>query len=133
MLIQDELNCICEFIIECFDEAKKLDISYKNNNNKPPLFGIPFSVKENFHVINFFFFFINYILQNYFKVEGYNSTIGMVNNLNNLKTDDCTFVKQLKNQGAIPFVITNVPQGLLSYVCSNPIYGTTSNPFNLTR
>ncbi|VDM82668.1 unnamed protein product [Strongylus vulgaris] len=33
----------------------------------------------------------------------------------------------------IPFVQTNVPQSLLSYSCSNPVYGTTTNPIDKTR
>ncbi|VDL75786.1 unnamed protein product [Nippostrongylus brasiliensis] len=33
----------------------------------------------------------------------------------------------------IPFVQTNVPQSLLSYHCSNPVYGTTSNPLDKER
>lgn len=57
----------------------------------------------------------------------------MVSNLNNPKKEDCTLVTQLRNLGAIPFVITNVPQGLLSFVCSNPIFGTTGNPYNPNR
>lgn len=115
MNVQEKFNCICEFIIESFDEAKSLDQKFENSDDKPPLFGIPFSVKENFYV------------------KGYNSTIGMVSNLNNPKKEDCTLVTQLRNLGAIPFVITNVPQGLLSFVCSNPIFGTTGNPYNPNR
>ena len=30
--------------------------------------------------------------------------------------------------GGIPICITNVPQGLMSFVCSNPVFGTTQNP-----
>ncbi|KAF3690997.1 Fatty-acid amide hydrolase 1 [Channa argus] len=43
---------------------------------------------------------------------------------------DSVLVEVLKSQGAIPFVKTNIPQGLLSYDCSNPIYGQTVNPHN---
>ncbi|XP_035767788.1 fatty-acid amide hydrolase 1-like [Neolamprologus brichardi] len=43
---------------------------------------------------------------------------------------DSVLVQVLKKQGAIPFVKTNLPQGLLSYDCSNPIYGQTVNPHN---
>ncbi|PIO59266.1 hypothetical protein TELCIR_19277, partial [Teladorsagia circumcincta] len=34
---------------------------------------------------------------------------------------------------AIPFVHTNVPQSLVSYGCSNPVYGSTTNPYNSER
>ena len=35
--------------------------------------------------------------------------------------------------GAIPFVKTNVPQTLLSFECSNYLWGSTTNPANSTR
>ncbi|KAK6016768.1 Amidase [Ostertagia ostertagi] len=47
------------------------------------------------------------------------------------KLDECTMVTHLRNLGAVPFVITNVPQALLSFVCSNSVYGTTSNPHDV--
>jgi Asp-tRNA(Asn)/Glu-tRNA(Gln) amidotransferase A subunit family amidase len=46
---QDRLNCIAEFLLESFDEAEQLDKKYAGNE-KPPLFGLPFSVKANFNV-----------------------------------------------------------------------------------
>jgi Asp-tRNA(Asn)/Glu-tRNA(Gln) amidotransferase A subunit family amidase len=45
-----------------------------------------------------------------------------------LADEDALMIQHLKALGAIPFVLTNVPQSLLSYSCSNPIYGTTTNP-----
>lgn len=35
--------------------------------------------------------------------------------------------------GGIPFVMTNVPQSMLSFSCINPIYGTTTNTYASTR
>ncbi|VDN59319.1 unnamed protein product [Dracunculus medinensis] len=35
--------------------------------------------------------------------------------------------------GGVPFVLTNVPQSLLSYSCLNPIYGTTINAYKCDR
>lgn len=32
--------------------------------------------------------------------------------------------------GAIPFVKTNIPQTMMSFVCSNPVFKTTTNPYN---
>lgn len=48
--IQEKLNPICEFLLEAFDLAKELDEKYGGKEKKPPLFGVPFSVKENFFV-----------------------------------------------------------------------------------
>ena len=35
--------------------------------------------------------------------------------------------------GAIPFCRTNVPQSLMSFDCSNPIFGTTVHPLDPLR
>jgi fatty acid amide hydrolase len=51
MEVQTRLNCVCEFVIESFEEAAALDERYGNGvEKKPPLFGLPFSVKSNFFV-----------------------------------------------------------------------------------
>jgi Asp-tRNA(Asn)/Glu-tRNA(Gln) amidotransferase A subunit family amidase len=39
-------------------------------------------------------------------------------------------VRMLRNLGAVPFCKTNVPQTMYSWECSNPVYGTTSNPLH---
>ena len=39
----------------------------------------------------------------------------------------------LKKQGAIPFVKTNVPQTMISWDTSNPIFGATVNPHRSDR
>ena len=39
----------------------------------------------------------------------------------------------MKELGAIPFCITNIPQTMLSYACSNPVYGCTNNPHDSQR
>ena len=47
--------------------------------------------------------------------------------------DDGITVSQIRQAKALPFVLTNVPQSLLTITCINPIYGTTTNPFNSSR
>ena len=37
-------------------------------------------------------------------------------------------MKMIKKLGGVPFCKTNVPQSMMSLQCSNPIYGTSSNP-----
>lgn len=39
-------------------------------------------------------------------------------------------VQEIIRLGGIPFVKTNVPQTLMSFECSNPLWGTTSNPID---
>jgi fatty acid amide hydrolase len=50
MQVQEQINCVIEFLIESFDEAKVLDEKFSMKSNKPPLYGVPFSVKGNFFV-----------------------------------------------------------------------------------
>jgi fatty acid amide hydrolase len=66
-------------------------------------------------------------------LKGYDCCIGNASLLNNPRTDDCTLVTLLRQLGAIPFCYTNVPQTLISFACSNPVYGTTKNGHNLSR
>ena len=35
--------------------------------------------------------------------------------------------------GAIPFCLTNVPQSMVSYACSNPVFGVTTHPLDKER
>uniref|UniRef100_A0A674J287 Fatty-acid amide hydrolase 1 n=1 Tax=Terrapene triunguis TaxID=2587831 RepID=A0A674J287_9SAUR len=63
-------------------------------------------------------------------ILGHLSTCGFVQLLSRLEQEDSVMVKVLKRQGAIPFVLTNVPQSLFNYDCSNSIFGRTVNPLN---
>ncbi|CAK5041505.1 unnamed protein product [Meloidogyne enterolobii] len=112
--VNDKINCIAEFFNESFEEAKKLDKEFEKKE-KPPLFGLPFSVKANFFI------------------KGYDCCIGNARLLDNPRTKDCTFITLLRQLGAVPFCYTNVPQTLISFACSNPVYGTTKNPYNALR
>ncbi|KAM3725335.1 Monoglyceride lipase [Dirofilaria immitis] len=109
-IVQRELNCIIDFLDECFEQAQSLDAEWNKVSGKPPLFGMPFSVKGNFHV------------------KDYDCTAGLAKLLQKPVENDCTLVTFLRSQGAIPFVITTVPQGLLSFTCCSSLYGITSNP-----
>ncbi|PIC43020.1 hypothetical protein B9Z55_009910 [Caenorhabditis nigoni] len=113
--IDEEINCITELIREAFDTAERLDDEYEESGEKGDLFGLPFSVKSNFFIKN------------------YDVTCGLAKLLEQPKTTTCPMVEFLSDHGAIPFCFTNVPQGLLSYVSSNPIYGTTKNPWDFSR
>ncbi|EFP02370.1 CRE-FAAH-6 protein [Caenorhabditis remanei] len=111
---QTRLNCVTEVIREAFETAEEHDQLWYNSDEKPPLYGVPFSVKCNF------------------DMKGYHTTIGFLKKLAEAKKEiDCPFVVHLRNLGGIPFVLTNVPQGFISYISSNPLYGTTRNPWAL--
>ncbi|VDN01234.1 unnamed protein product [Thelazia callipaeda] len=115
IMVQREINCVIDFLDEAFHLAEELDAKWNKVSGKPPLFGLPFSVKGNFYV------------------KGYDCTIGLAKFLQKPMKNDCTLVAYLRSQGAVPFVITTVPQGLLSFVCCSSLYGTTFNPHSHSR
>lgn len=113
---QEQTNCVCEFILEATTWAKKLDTNYsRSGEKKPPLFGIPVSVKESN------------------KLIGHDTTIGFAQYIGQPAEEDSALVIVLKKLGAIPFVTTNIPQSMLSIGSSNPVYGVTTNPYDASR
>ncbi|KAK5616254.1 hypothetical protein CRENBAI_015162 [Crenichthys baileyi] len=107
LAVHKNLNCCTEILLESFDQLKRVD-----SNKEGLLYGIPVSIKDN----------VSY--------KNYDCTCGVIINLNQPAKKDSVIVEVLKKQGAIPFVKTNLPQALLNYDCSNPIFGQTVNPYN---
>lgn len=67
-------------------------------------------------------------------VAGHDATIGSSKRIDLLMPSDAVIVQVLRAQGAIPgFCRTNIPQTMLSFECSNPIYGQTANPHDGIR
>ncbi|KAL5007167.1 hypothetical protein ScPMuIL_015973 [Solemya velum] len=110
--VTKDLNCVVEPIWEAEEQAIACDFM---TGKKSPLHGIPVSLKENYHV------------------QGYDSTGGMAKFIDCPQPDDNVIVKTLKEQGAIPFMRTNLPQTMMVYESSNPIYGETRNPHDPKR
>ncbi|KAG7326172.1 hypothetical protein KOW79_009573 [Hemibagrus wyckioides] len=108
--VHKKLNCGNAVLTESLKQQKEFE-SHKDGL----LYGIPISIKDN----------VDY--------EGYASTCGLLNKLDDPAVKDSVVVSVLKKQGAIPFIKTNIPQGLINYECSNPIYGRTVNPCNIEK
>ncbi|KAM4628814.1 fatty-acid amide hydrolase 1 isoform 1-T1 [Polymixia lowei] len=108
--VNKRLNCCTEILLESFDQLKTI-----HSSKEGLLYGVPVSIKENM------------------GYKGHDSSCGVINKLDQPAQTDSVLVEVLKKQGAIPFVKTNVPQSLLNYDCSNPIYGQTRNPHNLQK
>ncbi|XP_008488985.1 vitamin D3 hydroxylase-associated protein-like [Calypte anna] len=106
--VTQQTNCLRHLIPECEEQLQEIE----QQKEKGLLYGIPISLKD--HISH----------------KGHLSTCGLVQYLSTPVQEDSVLVKVLKRQGAIPFAITNVPQSLFSYDCSNPIFGQTLNPFN---
>ncbi|NXF47147.1 FAAH1 hydrolase, partial [Oceanites oceanicus] len=106
--VTQQTNCLRHFIPECEEQLQEI----QQQREKGLLYGIPISIKD--HIGH----------------KGHLSTCGLVQCLDTPVQEDSVLVKVLKRQGAIPFAMTNVPQSLFNYDCSNPIFGQTLNPFN---
>ncbi|XP_053325777.1 vitamin D3 hydroxylase-associated protein-like [Spea bombifrons] len=109
--VNRDLNCVTVFLSDCEAQIKEL----KKQKNKGPLYGVPVSIKEH----------IGY--------KGHPSTCGLIQYVDEFEEDDSVIVKVLKKQGAVVFAKTNVPQTLICYESSNPIYGLTLNPHNRSK
>nr|XP_010309518.1 PREDICTED: vitamin D3 hydroxylase-associated protein-like [Balearica regulorum gibbericeps] len=106
--VTQQTNCLRHFIPECEEQLQEI----QRQREKGLLYGIPVSIKD--HIGH----------------KGHLVTCGLVQCLGTPVQEDSVLVKVLKRQGAIPFAMTNVPQSLFNYDCSNPIFGQTLNPFN---
>jgi len=106
--VNQRTNAVVCWVEGAEDQAKMLDSLPASERG--PLHGIPVSVKECY------------------DISGTYSTAGMSLFARNLAEKDSTVVKLIKELGGVPFCKTNVPQVMYSLQCSNPIYGTTTNP-----
>ncbi|XP_070184295.1 fatty-acid amide hydrolase 1-like, partial [Littorina saxatilis] len=105
-----KINCLTEAITDAQELAAACD---ETGDKTRLLHGIPVSLKENI------------------GVKGYDRTGGLQINIGVPCDKDAVITQVLKRHGAIPFVRTNIPQAMLSYTCSNPIFGSTANPHNV--
>ncbi|XP_035997184.1 vitamin D3 hydroxylase-associated protein [Fundulus heteroclitus] len=110
LAVHKKLNCCTEVLLESFDQLKRL-----GSNKDGLLYGVPISIKDNV------------------AYKNHDCTCGLIVNLDQPAEKDSVIVEVLKKQGAIPFVKTNLPQALLNYACSNPIFGQTANPYNAQK
>jgi len=111
---QKVTNCYTEILFEsALQEAEELDRQFsKTQSLKGPLHGVPITFKDQF------------------EIAGYDATIGFTRWANKPATEDADVVKQIRAAGGIIIAKTNVPQTMLSFECSNPLWGKTLNPWS---
>ncbi|KAG9235564.1 glutamyl-tRNA amidotransferase subunit A [Amylocarpus encephaloides] len=112
-IAQKLTNCVYELLPErAIARAKELDEALAKGEPVGPLHGLPISVKE--HI----------------GVEGRDCTAGFVGWVGNKSPYDANILKILLKAGAVLYVRTTEPQGLMVLeTCSN-ITGVTTNPHN---
>lgn len=113
-----ELNAAVEANFEqALKLAKEADqrIKTTSEDKRPPLLGLPISVKENY------------------MMKGFECTQGFETRLGYKLDKTAPLIDHLVKQGAIPFVRSNVPQALMAAESDNTIYGTCLNPHDKTR
>lgn len=117
------LNAVVDDRFErALKEAREIDrklAEARNNGDtsilKMPLIGVPVSIKETI------------------SVEDQSYTAGLLTRklVKAPKTADA--VALLMKNGLIPIASTNVPELAMWWDCSNPVYGQTNNPYDLSR
>jgi len=102
---------------EALNEAKELDQKLRSNADEDNrvFAGVPCTIKECF------------------AFKGFPNTGGLYSRRNFIPQDDATVVKRIKESGAIPLGITNVPELCMWMETYNTFYGRTNNPYNPRR
>ena len=97
------------------EAAKAADAALARGESCGPLHGVPMTIKESYNL------------------AGSPTTWGNPNWIDNIAQQDAEAVRKLKSAGAIVFGKTNVPLALADFQSYNEIYGTTNNPYDLSR
>jgi amidase len=95
--------------------ADAADRRLKRKASRSPFDGVPMTVKESF------------------DWTGQPSTWGDPALANNIAKTDAAVLTRMCEAGAVPYGKTNVPLALSDWQSFNAIYGTTNNPWDVTR
>lgn len=113
--VNPAINAVVEERHEkALDEARQKDEA-RNQPNDGPLYGVPISVKEAFHV------------------TGMKTTGGLMHRKHLISRKDAEVVSRLKKAGAIILGKTNTPMLCFCQETDNKLYGRTNNPWDLSR
>ena len=113
--LDQRLNAV---VVRDFDRArataKAADAALARGDQRP-LLGIPVTLKEPFNV------------------AGLPTTWGFPEFRDFVPAEDALIVSRLKEAGAVIVGKTNIPVGLRDFQSYNDIYGTTNNPWDVSR
>ena len=111
-----QLNAIIVLMEEAArDRARAADAALAAGEATGPLHGVPMTIKESF------------------DVTGTPSTWGVYEFRDNIAESDATAVERMNASGVTLFGKSNVPYMLSDWQSFNDIYGTTNNPWDLSR
>lgn len=114
--LNPRLNAICVLDVErARARARAADRALSKKQVWGPLHGVPMTVKESF------------------DVTGLPTTWGRPELKDNVPTKHALAVERFLGAGAVVFGKSNVPTLLADWQTFNPIYGTTNNPWDVTR
>src|SRR3989454_2500964 len=106
-------------VVRDFDRARTraraADRALSKRDVWGPLHGVPMTIKESY------------------VVAGLPTTWGVPASKNNIATKNAVAVSRLLGAGVVLFGKTNVPLYLADWQSFNAIYGTTNNPWDVTR
>ena len=116
----DRLNPALNAIIvqrrdEAMARAEAADAALARGERWGPLHGVPMTVKESY------------------DVAGTPTTWGAPHLKDNIAPKDALSISRLKDAGVVIFGKTNVPLMLSDFQSYNDVYGTTNNPWDLSR
>jgi len=110
------INAIIAMDIEgARKRAKAADRAVKAGKTLGPLHGVPMTIKESYNV------------------AGHPTTWGLPALKDNIAKSNALVAQRMIDAGVTLFGKTNVPLMLADYQSYNDIYGTTNNPWDLTR
>ena len=96
-------------------DARACDAETARGDSRGPLHGVPITVKESF------------------DLKGSPTTWGIPELRDNIRDADSDAVARYRAAGGIVYGKTNVPLKLVEWQSFNEIYGSTSNPWDLSR
>ncbi len=102
---------------EAIQEAKKADelVQSEPKEKLPPFLGVPCTIKEMF------------------AFKGMPNTSGLYSRRGIIAEEDAPTVARLKQAGAIPLGVTNIPELCMWFETYNKVYGRTNNPYDPKR
>lgn len=113
--INPQVNAIVSLSKECaLEEAQRADQQLANGHEVGLLHGLPIAIKD------------------YHDVAGLPTTCGSLALKDHVPTQDDLMVSRLRAAGAVILGKTNVPEFVGAHTF-NEVFGTTHNPYNLTR